>query len=200
MKKPYHGKMLSFLLASALAVHAAGAAEETSESQSEAYRASVAQDTLKTDVTAIKAELNSLREEMRQLMPQDVATVDRAFKQLDSLSRNEMAKAVESLRNASRTGDMKSQLSLLSGTVKDQGTIGTSLKRMAIDLNARQSIASVGPKLSEILERQVSAMNEVTRLAKIENLPAKLRDKAKRRLEVVVEDQNGITEDVKIVV
>jgi len=182
------------------AIAQAGEPAQTSESQSEAYRAGVAQEALKSDVAAIRAELDSLRDEMRQLMPQDAATVDRAFKQLDALSKNEMEKAVDSLKNASRTGDLKSQLTSLLDASKDQGAIGTRLKRMAVDLSAHQSVAAIGPKLNELLRRQVAAMNEVMRLAKIEKLPAKLRDQAKRRMDVVADDQNGIAEDIKLVI
>jgi hypothetical protein len=192
------GKSLLFCLSALFTLYASGA-DEPNERQSEAYQASVKQDALKTDVAAIKGELADLREEMNQLMPQDVALVDKAFKQLDSLSRNEMEKAVEALRTASRTGDLKSQMSTLAGAAKDQGTIGTSLKHMAADLQARQSVASINSKLSAILRRQIAVRNEIARLSAIETLPHKLRDRARQRLEVASGDQTGVAEDIKLV-
>jgi len=192
--------LLSSLLLtlSVVALHAVSA-DEPNRRQSEAYQASVKQDALRTDAAAIKTELASLREEMTQLMPRDVALVDRAFKQLDTLSRNQMDKAVEALRLASRTGDLRSQISSLSGAARDQAAIGTSLKHLAADLQARQSISVINSKLSELLLRQVAARNEIARLGKIEPLPEKLHDRAKLRFEVVSEDQASLSEDIKLV-
>ena len=54
----------------------------------------MAQDALKKDMTTVQAELSSMREEMKEILPEDVALVDRAFKQIDSLSRNDMDTAI----------------------------------------------------------------------------------------------------------
>ena len=62
-------------------------AQDPTNRQAGAYQASVAQDGLRRDAAAIQNELTLLREQIRQLAPDDLPTIDQAIKQMDSLSR-----------------------------------------------------------------------------------------------------------------
>src|SRR5437764_513429 len=145
-------KNCAFLLAAgflATAQLTAAEAPPMNERQSGAYRASVAQDAMKKDAASIQAELATLREDMRQLMPENVGVVNRAFSQLDSLSKKEMEAAIGALREASKTGDVKPQIQKFADAFKDQQQIGESLKSLASDLNARQVHVATDQKLTE---------------------------------------------------
>jgi len=175
----------------------AALAQEPNEAQSEAYRTSVAQENLKQDTAAVQAQLALLREEMRQVLPGEIATIDKAIKNLESLSREQMGSAIKDLRAASQTGDLAEQVKNLAGALKNQTSISSNLKKMSVDLVARQSIERMNPKLLELLRRQITANNEVLRLAKKNPDPTKLETSFKRRYELVCGDQDTLIEDVK---
>ncbi len=170
--------------------------QQTSDQQSAAYRASVAQEALKKDTAAVQAQLAEVAEAMRQLMPNDVAAVDRALKQMQNLSQGEMVAAVQALRDASRAGDRGAQLSNIAGAMKDQTKISSTLKQLAVDLDARQSLDGIATELSALLRRQVGAQMEVARLGKVQALPNDLRNDHHRQYEAVNDDQKLITQDV----
>ena len=188
---------LAPVLAALLAAAPLASADDTATlQQSQAYRAAVAQEALQKDMASVQAELASMREEMKKLLPGDVATIDRAFRQIDSLSSNEMKSTIESLRAASRAGDLKTQLDKLSDAYKSQTAVISSIKQISSDLTARRISDDITMKLGDILKRQVADMDEVARISRA-GQPAQRPDLA-RRLDVVGGDQSGVTDDVKI--
>ena len=191
---------LTKLSALLLAVAYLRAEEPATERQSEAYRASVTQDAMKHDAAAIQADLASLREDMRQLMPENVATVDRAFAQLDSLSKKEMEDAIGSLREASKTGDVKAQVQKFADAFKNQQKIGASLKNLAGDLNARQALVATNQKLTQLLKREIAAAKEVARLAQLGANERVLPRPMRHRYDVVCGDQDEVTNDIKLAI
>ena len=194
MKSP-----LTKLCALVLAVACARAEEPATERQSEAYRASVTQDTMKHDAAAIQADLASLREDMRQLMPENIATVNRAFAQLDSLSKKEMEAAISALREASKTGDVKAQVQKFADAFKNQQKIGASLKDLANDLNARQALVATDQKLTQLLKREIATAKEVARLGQLGTDERSLPRPVRHRYDVVCGDQDDVTNDIKLV-
>lgn len=166
--------------------------------QSEAYRASMAQGDVKRDAEAIQAELTALREQMRQLMPGDVATVDKAIEKLQALSRDEMGGAIGALQEASKSKDAKVQIEKIAGALKNQGVVSSGLKKLSVDLQARETIESIAKELSELVRREVSASFELARLGKIQQAPGDLRNRDGERYQVANEDQKGVTADLKL--
>ncbi len=188
-----------YLLLAALAVAGRAAAQQTAaDRRSEAYEASVSQDGLRRDAASVRAELILIRNQMRQLMPDDVATVDRAIAQMDSLSHDEMERVVQTLRGVSRPEGLGGQAQALAAVLKDQGAISVSLKRLAIGLDARQSMEGVSAELSALLGRQVNARDELARLARREQTPDRLRDRDRERYDAVNTDQQSVSEDLKL--
>ena len=191
-----------WLPAAALAILAAGRAlgqgSSATDQQSEAYQASVSQDGLKRDAASVRAELVRVRDQMRQLLPDDVATVDHAIAQMDSLSKEQMDRVIATLRGASRPGALSGDAKALAEALNDQGTISASLKRLAISLDARQSAENMAAELSALLMRQVEAKDELSRLARKEQTPDRLRNRDEERYEVVNEDQKSVSEDIKL--
>jgi hypothetical protein len=173
-------------------------AQQGSDRQSEAYRASVAQETLRQNTDAVQAQLAEVAEAMRQLLPNDVAAVDRALKQMDSLSRREMETTIQALRDASRSADRGAQLTKIAGALKDQTKISSTLKQLAIDLDARQSLDGIGTELSALLRRQVAAQTEIARLGRIQAAPKDLRNHHRQSYDVVNEDQKALAQDVAL--
>ncbi|MBA3960374.1 MAG: hypothetical protein H0X40_00535 [Chthoniobacterales bacterium] len=188
------------LLAVSLFAVPVARAQKNSDQQSEAYRASVAQETLQKDTAAIQAQLAEVAEAMRQLMPNDVAAVDRALKQMESLSKGEMETAVQALRDASLSIDRSAQLSKIAGAMKNQSKISSALKQLAVDLDARQSLDGIATELSALLRRQVAAQVETARLGRIQPQPNDLHNDDQRRFEVVSDDQKLLAQDVTTLV
>lgn len=184
----------------ALALVTSGArAQESTGNQSEAYRASMAQGDVKRDAATIQAELVNLRDQMRQLMPDNVAAVDRAIQKMQSLSKEEMEGAIIALQEASRSKDAKNQVEKIAGALKNQGIVSTALKQLSVELQARETLASIATEVSNLVRREVSVLQEVGRLGNIQQMPAELHaPRHKERLEVAKEDQKGITADLKL--
>ncbi len=136
---------------------------------------------------------------MRQLSPEDAPAVDRAITQMDSLSKEEMERVIQTLRGASKPEGLSGRAQALAATLRDQGTISASLKRLAIGLDARQSVEGLAGELSALLQRQVAARNELVRISRRDQTPDRLRDRDRERYDVLNEDQKSIGEDVKLV-
>lgn len=166
--------------------------------QSEAYRASMAQSDVKRDAEAIQAELKALKEQMQQLMPDDVALVNEAIRKLEALSQEEMSGAIGALQDASRSKDAKTQVEKISGALQRQGVVTTGLKKLSVDLQARETIESISKELSELVRREVSSSFELNRLGRIQQAPNDLRNRDGERYQVANEDQKGITADIKL--
>ena len=184
----------------ALALATSGArAQESTDNQSEAYRASMAQGDVKRDAATIQAELVNLRDQMRQLMPDDVAAVDRAIQKMQSLSKEEMEGAIVALQEASRSKDAKNQVEKITGALKKQGVVSTALKQLSVELQARETLESIATELSNLVRREVSVLQEIGRLGNIQQMPAELHaPRHKESFEVANEDQKGITADLKL--
>ncbi len=176
----------------------ARAQQNAADRQSEAYQASVTQDGLKRDAASIRAELVRVRDQMRQVLPDDAAAVDRAITQMDALSRDEMDRVVQSLRGASKTDALGTQAQALADVLRGQGAISTALKRLAISLDARQSAEGLTAELSALLGRQVAARDELVRLSRRDQTPDRLRGHDHERFDVVNEDQKSISDDLKL--
>ncbi|MFZ4775880.1 MAG: hypothetical protein ACOYM3_10970 [Terrimicrobiaceae bacterium] len=173
-------------------------AQDGVDQQSEAYRASMAQSDVKRDAAAIRAELVGLREQMRQLMPDDVAAVDRAIQKMESLSQEQMDSVISALQEASRNKDAKGQVAKIAGALKSQGVVSTSLKQLSVDLLARETMASITSEIGELVRREVSVYQVISRLGKIHQTPKEFRDRHQERYQVANEDQKGITADLKL--
>ena len=192
-------RLLPFSAAVLFAAGPAVAQQASTERQSEAYQASVTQDGLRRDAASVRAELVSVREQMRTLLPEDVATVDRAIQQLDSLSKDDMEKVIQSLRGASKPAGLTGEAKALADALREQGTISTSLKKLAVSLDARQSMEGIAGELSALLLRQVAARNELARFGRKDPTPDRLHNHDHERWEVVNEDQRRISDDLKLV-
>ena len=176
----------------------AALAQENVDQQSEAYQASMTQGDVQRDATAIKAELIELRNQMRQLMPDDVATVDKAIKKMETLSEGEMDKAVKALQDASRSKDAKGQVTKISEAMQSQGAVSNDLKKLAVDLKMRETLASMGSELSALVLRQVAVNSEIKRLGAVQQLPKDLHNQHEERYQVANEDQKGVSADLKL--
>ena len=193
--------MKRFLPFSALALLAATPAlaqQGTTGRQSEAYQASVTQDGLRRDAASVRTELVNLREQMRELLPEDVATVDRAIQQLDSLSKEDMERVIQTLRGASQPTALTGEAKALADALREQGTISTSLKKLAVSLDARQSMEGIAEELSGLLQRQVAARDELLRISRKDPTPDRLHGHDHERWEVVNDDQHHLNEDLKL--
>jgi len=197
MKDSGTGRVWISALAAAVAIPA-GFAETAAEKQSEAYQASMAQSDVKNDAVAIQAELMELREQMRQLMPDEVPTVDAAIKKIQSLSRDEMGQAMGALQEASRSKDAARQVEQIASALKSQGVVSTALKQLSVDLQAKEDQAGLASELSELVRREVSVSLELARLGKVQQMPGDLRNRHQERYQVASEDQKGITADLKL--
>jgi len=158
----------------------------------------MAQSDVKRDAEAIQAELKALKEQMQQLMPDDVALVNEAIAKLQALSQEEMNGAIGALQDASRSKDAKVQVEKISGALQRQGVVSTSLKKLSVDLQARETIESLAKELTELVRREVSSSFELTRLGRIQQAPGDLRNRDGERYQVANEDQKGITADIKL--
>jgi hypothetical protein len=103
-------------------------ARENTDQQSEVYQAGMTQGDVQRDADAIEAQLVELRNQMRLLMPDDLATVDQAIKKLESLSAGEMADAIKALEAA---GESKDATAKISEAMKAQGTASNELNKLA---------------------------------------------------------------------
>lgn len=171
-------------------------AQETQ--QSEAYRASMAQSDVKRDTAAIEAGLIEIRDQMRQLMPEDVGTVDAAIRRIRELSREEMDAAVAALQEASRSTDAKLQTEKIAGALRNQSTVSTALKQLSVNLQAKESMASLAKELTNLVRRQVSTYLEIARLGRIHQVPEDLRNQHQERYQVANEDQKVISADLNL--
>lgn len=191
------GRLWIPALAVAMALPAAFA-EDAADQQSEAYRASMAQGDVKNDAAAIQAELIELRDQMKQLMPGDVAAVDAAIQKIQSLSQDQMGQAVTALQEASRSKDAAQQVQKITGALKNQGAVSTALKQLSVDLQAKEDQASLAAELSELVRREVAICLEIGRLGNIHQTPGELRNRHQERFQVANEDQKGVTADLKL--
>ena len=173
-------------------------AGEPADYQSDAYRAGMTQSDVKRDSAAIQAELIELRDQMRQLMPKDVAAVDRAIETMKSLSNGEMDAAISALQAASLSKDAKGQVEKISDALKNQGVVSSGLKKLSVDLQARETLAGFATELTTLIRREVSVFLELGRLGKIQQNPASFHDRNMERFQVAKEDQKGITADINL--
>lgn len=188
----------SIALATLAVFSAAADASDLEKIQSDAYRSSVAQDTLRQDAAAAQAELAALRDEIREFMPNDLTLVERAFNKLESLSHNEMIKAVAALRSASKAADTRAQLESLAGAQREQAAITTSLLRVSVDLNARQTLTKLCARVEELMRGQSGSLNETTRLAAITpDIATLLKGRDKSRYEAALGNQQGVSTNLK---
>ena len=191
-----------FIWISALAVMgtlpAAVAEEDNVDQQSQAYQASMTQGDVQRDAKAIQAQLVELREQMRQLMPKDVATVDAAIKKMQTLSQDEMEKAIAALQSASQSKDPAAQIAQIAGAVQTQGNISNELKSVAVDLKMRETLASIGSELSALVRREAGVYSEIKRLGKMQQSPNQLRGQSHERYDLANEDQKGVTADLNL--
>ena len=199
MKLPIHFVRTHFFTIFAL-LAAAGMAygdDAGSAQQNQAYQKAVQQENLQKDMVSIQQDLASMREEMKQLLPADVGLVDKAFKQIDSLSANEIRATIDSLRAAGRTGDVKGRLEQLASAYGNQTQAVVKIKGISGELSARGIREDVAEKLSELLKREVADMDEVGRLAQVGQNPDDLQGNYHQRYTVVLGDQVALTDDVK---
>ncbi|HWB59488.1 MAG TPA: hypothetical protein VG733_08350, partial [Chthoniobacteraceae bacterium] len=180
-----------------LAPWASRADDATDAQKSQAFAKAVQQDNLAKEMSSIQAELASMHEEMKQLLPQDVGMIDKAFGQIDSLSANEMKSTLESLRDAARSGDLKGQLEKLADAYKGQTDAIHKMKDISGELAARGIRDDLTVKLTELLKREVVDMDEVNRLGQVSQTPGGLRDRFQQRYQVVFGDQSTVSDDVK---
>ena len=196
-KKPAAALAGIAALACALALPAM-CAGEPADHQSDATRAGMLQGDVKRDSAAILSRMIELRDQMRQLMPDDVAAVDRAIQTMQALSRDEMEGAVAALQDASRSKDAAEQVGKIVAALKIQGVVSASLKKLSVDLQARETLAGLAAEITAIIRREVSAFLEIGRLGKIQQKPANFRGRDMERFQVAKEDQKGITADLNL--
>lgn len=169
--------------------------EEVAKAQSEAYRASVAQDTLRRDAVTVEQELAAIREEIRIFLPDQVKLVDRAFEKLSSLSQNEMLTAVASLRAASSAEDMTARLNALAGAKDDQAEISNSLRQMAVDLKAQQTAKALAEILNKMVRMEATAISAVQRV--IDN-PSNDGAKLEQQYKAAAAEQDFVNSDLRL--
>ncbi|MGH8046226.1 MAG: hypothetical protein ACREKL_03185 [Chthoniobacterales bacterium] len=168
------------------------------DQQSEAYQASMTQSDVKRDAAAIQAQLIELRDQMRQLMPDNVALVDQAIGKMQNLSKDQMDTAISALQDASRSKDAKEQLTKMATAFKEQATVSTALRKLSVDLQARETMASLVSEISSLIRREVGASQEIRRLGAIQQMPKDLHGNHEERWQISNEDQKGVTADLKL--
>lgn len=162
----------------------------------ETAQAGMTQGDVKRDAEAIRAELEKLRDQMRQLMPDDVQLVDDAIKKLEVLSTDQMGGVMTALQEAGTSRDPRSQMAKISEAIKTQRIVSTDLRKLSVDLQARETIESIAEELSTLVRREVSASFEVNRLGRIQQAPVDLRNQDGERYQVANEDQKGVSADI----
>lgn len=175
----------------------ATADDAATQQQNAAYQKAIQQENLAKDMASIQAELASMHDEMKALLPADLEMIDRAFKQINSLSVNEMKATVESLRAAAKSGDVKSQLEQLANAYNNQTSAVIKIKDISGELSARGIRDDITDKLTDLLKRQAADMDEVARLGQMSQAPGGLRDSFQQRYQVVLGDQVSLSDDVK---
>ncbi len=182
--------MLLLLAKGGLAL--AAGADDVSET---AYRTSLAQEGLRKSAKDANLTLASLRAEMREYLPVQEAMLDAVFTRLELLSQDEMQKAVESLRSASKAGDLAGRIRTLSSAQKEQTNIEQRLRELSFQLNAARMIQELPAQLREIAKKQSVAQAEVERLSK---RPAAADDPAQQaKQQAAASDQEKLSGDVQ---
>ncbi len=151
-------------------------AQQADGRQSEIYRNSVQQAALAKDVSTLRSELATLRQQMGELLPEDAATLDGVAARLGTLAETDLEAATNELRGAGTATDSSEQTAKITEAIQSQAAVSSTLDQLAIELNARQSIAEMDDKLSDILLRQASVWNETERLARTAAGPADIRE------------------------
>ena len=170
-------------------------AQESVDQQNEVYQAGMTQGDVRRDAAAIEAQLVELRNQMRLLMPDDLATVDQAIKKLESLSTGEMADAMKALEAA---GNSKDAGGKIAEAMKSQGTASNQLNKLAVDLRMRETLLGMDSTLTGLVRRQVAINLETNRLGAIRQMPTELRNNDGNRYEIAVENQNSLGIDLKL--
>jgi len=170
-------------------------AQESADPQGEIYQAGMTQGDVRRDAAAIEAQLVELRNQMRQLMPDDLAAVDQAIKKLQTLSAGEMADAMKALEAASRSKDGAAKI---SEAMKNQGAASNELNKLAVDLRMRETLLSMDTALTGLVRRQVSSNLETNRLGAIQQMPKDLRGNDGTRCKLAIEAQKALGVDLKL--
>ncbi|MES2921361.1 MAG: hypothetical protein V4819_07435 [Verrucomicrobiota bacterium] len=173
-------------------------AQQDADTQSEAYQASMTQSDVRREAAAIQAQMIELRNQMRQLMPDDVASVDQAIKKLGTLSAGEMADAMKSLEDASRSKDANGQAGKISAAMKSQGAASNELNKLAVDLRMRETLLGMDSALTGLVRRQVAVNSETVRLGAIQQMPDKLHNNDATRCQLAIENQKSLGADLKL--
>jgi hypothetical protein len=177
---------------------AAGMGQDASDRQAQAYRSSVAQDTLRRDAAGINTELLTLLTEVakNKLTMEDVVVIEKALREIQGLSQNEMQQAVELLRQASTAQDAQNQNEKLLGAYQDQQTISARLRKLAVELQARQDREALYPKLQMLVSRQSGNLAQTLRVQQTNPNRKKLNNESKQKVQMVLSEQNGLASDI----
>ena len=193
--KNLHTMLFQFSMSLVLATGGLALAAGANDVSETAYRTSLAQEGLRKSTKDANLTLASLRAEMRECFPGQEATLDAVFTRLESLSQDEMQKAVESLRSASKAGDLAGRIRTLSSVQKEQTHIEQSLRELSVQLTAVRAIQELPAQLREIAREQSVAQAEVERLSKS---PAAANDPAQQaKQQAVASDQEKLSGDVQ---
>ncbi|MEO5716546.1 MAG: hypothetical protein ABIT37_23915, partial [Luteolibacter sp.] len=184
-----------FTACAAWLVLPAAFAQESADPQSELYQAGMTQGDVRRDAAAIEAQLVELRNQMRLLMPDDLAAVDQAIKKLQTLSAGEMADAMKALDAASRSKDGAAKI---SEAMKSQGAASNELNKLAVDLKMRETLLGMDSSLTGLVRRQVAFNLETNRLGAIQQMPKDLHNSDGTRYKLAIEGQKTLGEDLKL--
>lgn len=193
--KNSHAMLFQFSMSLVLATGGLALAAGANDVSETAYRTSLAQEGLRKSTKDANLTLASLRAEMRECFPGQEATLDAVFTRLESLSQDEMQKAVESLRSASKAGDLAGKIRTLSTAQKEQTHIEQSLRELSVQLTAARAIQELPAQLREIAKKQSVAQAEVERLSKSPAAAADPTQQSKRQ--AVASDQEKLSGDVQ---
>jgi hypothetical protein len=152
--------MSLFLLGMASPYLHAQTGRTDSASRTTAYRSSLAQESLRTEIHKLSDELVVLIGELRanDLPDAGFATLYKAIQQLGEIKQENIDQVVKALQAAGFEEETSARLKLLLTAHENQQGIESRLRAMAGELGAQQRIASMPIRIRAMLERQIGVI------------------------------------------
>jgi hypothetical protein len=170
--------------------------------QQSAYRNSIAEETVRKETDKIRAEITQLLAELKLngLEGKDATILTDASNHLDSLSRDEMQKVIDSLQAASISTQAQDRQQSLVNAYQQQKDILLKLKALAAGLAAQDSQKQISSQLQNLIARQSANIRQTSTLQDNGHSITQLNADEKSSHEVVSSEQASIGGEIDLLV
>lgn len=170
-------------------------AADPAETRQGAYRASIAQESVRNDADKVQTALAAIIAEakLNGIGGDDAEALRPILAQLGTLTEQEMRTVIDSLKSAGLSSDRTHQQRRINDAVESQQAIASRLYTLAGNLGARQAKEALPRDLRQLLGRQLANLRLTLRL---QLLPPEGNESARQ---TVASNQQSLAADIETI-